>query len=139
MSNLVSDAALFSHLNGNDTAATDWVLDEIKHRCVRLRQSHVLLSQLVAVGIEALSCANICIIAPTLHLADIPANADTRKQTVRLIAFLLDEHCPDSESWRTSFAWELHGSEHPYPSIKDPATQAVSLTHAEVEHDVQLP
>lgn len=110
LANIVADAALFSHLNRNDTEAIARTLD-LFNLAGSIRQCHTMITQLVGIGIEALGASNIHIIAPDLSLD--PASAgSTRAETKQLIGWLLNE-TPGKQAWEESIASELKSSEHP--------------------------
>jgi hypothetical protein len=134
--NIISDAALFSHLSKNDAEATARLLDSLNiAECIG--QTHLLISQLIAIGIEALDCENIEIISPTLRLSPTPENAGTRKQTAQIIQWLLDEKSIH-EQWRLVFQQELRSAQIPRPPGAPAAAQVTYMTAKEAEHDLPL-
>ena len=90
----IADGATYSHLRGDDAEAIERVRD-VLHIARALRHDEILVSQLVAIGIDGVAIHRAQIIAPGLRLEkDSPARQKVRE----LIAELLDE----SDEW-TSF------------------------------------
>ncbi|HYE17311.1 MAG TPA: hypothetical protein VEA69_02645 [Tepidisphaeraceae bacterium] len=88
LANLLADSAQFLETRGQYAEAAERFRD-VLHLARSLRQDPVLVSQLVALGLEALACGGIQIAAPGLRAgARDPA---TRKAITGLIADLLDE------------------------------------------------
>lgn len=136
LANLVSDAALFSHLNSNDNEATGRMLD-----CANIadcvRQTHVIVGQLVAIGIEALNCENISVIAPGLRVSSDSAEGNARAHATKLIHWLLDD-AGRSADWDATMAQELGYLSRPQP-LNVPATeQARFITLKEAKDDELL-
>jgi len=96
LANLLGDAAVLSHLNGDDREALERAVD-LLHLSSSVDQQPVLIGHLVAMGIEAVATYRICLIAPRLTISDAaspapPATAPaTRTQVQALTARLLDE------------------------------------------------
>ena len=87
----VSDGAIYSHLQGNDAESLERLFDAM-HVASSFRQDDVLISHLVAMGIESKTCESIQLIAPGLHLDSRPgARPDIRQQVRRMIEQLLDD------------------------------------------------
>jgi hypothetical protein len=92
LANTVADGATLAHVRGDDTEAIERLRD-LLHLARSLRHDDVYITQLVATGIEALTCDATMILAPGLRLepsasASAPA---TRAAAQALIAELLDE------------------------------------------------
>jgi hypothetical protein len=92
-----ADAVLLEHLRGNDAAALELARD-VRHVAASRTQEPVLMSHLVAMGIEALAAHRLKLIAPALEVtrgedfpvgAAIPDGPATRGQVEALIAELL--------------------------------------------------
>ena len=71
LGNTVSDGALWAHLQGNDVEAIERIRNVLHiSRC--LRQDELLVSQLVAIGMDALACDRAQVIAPGLRVSEGP-------------------------------------------------------------------
>ena len=104
LANTVADGATLAHVHGDDTEAIERLRD-LLHLARSFRQDDVYVTQLVATGIEALTCYATMILAPGLRLepsasASAPA---TRAAAQALIAELLDE-----ATMRRGFVRGLH-------------------------------
>lgn len=100
LANVLTDGAIYIHLNGNDPEAVDRILD-ILSLAQSLRQDDNNVSQLVALGIDSLAANAIQIIAPGLRLQASPGTAPTRNRVQRVISILLDESTLN-DGWRRS-------------------------------------
>ena len=91
LANIVGDGAEYAHFTGNDDEALERLLD-LMHLARSMRQDDFLVSQLVAMGVEALACNAIQRIAPDLGegrgVLAKPQAADKVRQLMRE---LLDE------------------------------------------------
>lgn len=134
LANIVTDGAIFSHINGNDAEAVGRVLDGLNIAAC-LRDRHWVLSQLVAIGIESIETKAIQIIAPNLRVSGASAAA-TRKETVQLIHELLDEKSV-RQAWRKTFTFELTDAERPMqvPGTTQPVVRVLAK---QVEHNLPL-
>ena len=95
MANTLADAAMYAHLRGDDAEAVERLLD-LLHLGHTLRQDPVVISQLVAFGIESLALDTAQQIAPTLAVGEAataraPGNAASSDQVRMLVDTLLDE------------------------------------------------
>jgi hypothetical protein len=104
LANTVADGATLAHVRGDDTEAIERLRD-LLHLARSVRSDDVYITQLVATGIEALTCNATMILAPGLRLetsasASAPA---ARAAAQALIAELLDE-----ETMRRGFMRGLH-------------------------------
>jgi hypothetical protein len=132
LANVVSDGAIFSHLNGNDTEGIARARDNFNIAdCVR--QTPYIVSQLVAAGIDALGCYNLNIMASAFRLTG-PNSAAPREQVKQTIAWLLDER-PIRESWRKAFENELG---NPPETGGKASTRIATWDAAESAHDLPL-
>ena len=85
--NILADGSTYMHVHGNDAEAVDRALD-LLHLPRSLRHDPILISHLIAIGIDALACASIQSMAPGLRASE----GSIERQKVReLIARLLDE------------------------------------------------
>jgi hypothetical protein len=96
LANTLTDGALYAHVTGDDSEALERIFD-VLHLSRSLRRDPVLVSQLVAMGFDALAFDTVQTIAPGLELtAEKAAKPATRRQIQQLIFELLDE----SEAWK---------------------------------------
>ncbi|MGA2496201.1 MAG: hypothetical protein ABSH20_00580 [Tepidisphaeraceae bacterium] len=91
LTNVVSDGAIYSHLQGDDTEALERLFD-VMHVASSFRQDDLLISQLVVIGIDSKTCTSVQLMAPGLRLdSRASTRPNTRQQVCRLIDQLLDE------------------------------------------------
>jgi hypothetical protein len=91
LANIAGDGALYAHVSGDDAEAIDRTLD-VMHLAASLRGDPMIVSQLVATGIDALAMDNLQVIAPGLRIDRTEiAHSATRPQIRSIIAQLLDE------------------------------------------------
>lgn len=104
LANFATDAALREHVRGNDAAALELVRD-VRHLSSTVARQPVLVSQLVAIGIDALALHRLKVIAPALAVTEgddlpvgppAPDGPATRGQVEALIAELLREPPPET-------------------------------------------
>jgi hypothetical protein len=96
LANVLSDGAIYSHLQGHDAEAIERIFD-VLHLARSLRQDPFAVSQLVALGVDSLALNTAQIIAPGLRFSgEAPLKPASRQQVQRLIDELLDEE----EEWR---------------------------------------
>lgn len=91
MANTLADGAAYSHLKGDDGEAIERLID-LLHLARSLRQDDFLVSQLVAIGIEALACDQMQMIAPGLRF---DGTATTRPATRAMVRPLIDRLLDD--------------------------------------------
>src|SRR5207248_6726012 len=89
LANTLSDGAFYAHVTGDDAEAVERIFD-VLHIARSLRHDPILVTQLVAIGIDALAYDTIQTIAPGLNLT-AGAHPATRRQIEQLIGQLLDE------------------------------------------------
>jgi hypothetical protein len=95
LANLLADSALYEHLTGNDYDSLETIRDIFAQADAISRQP-ILVSHLVANGINALAISRLELISPGLRLADDPSRPiqpitpAQRKQVQSLIAILID-------------------------------------------------
>jgi hypothetical protein len=89
LANVLADGAELAHVRGNDVEAIERLRD-LRHLARSLRHDDTMISQLVAIGIEAMACSATMTIAPGLRL-DMTTPPATRAEAQALIAELLDE------------------------------------------------
>ena len=104
LANVLADAAMYSHFQGDDVEAIERLLD-LLHLSRSLRQDDFLVSQLVSNGMEAQACHAAFVIGPGLRLDRAATNSAMGKRVQRLIAELMDETLPD-RGLRRSVAME---------------------------------
>jgi len=131
LTNIVSDGAILEHLYGNDSKSLDRILDHLNiSDC--LRQSDLLVSQLVAIGIDAMGTNTINIVAPGLEKESLRSAAPAatqprlRQQVIELIAWLRDEKSADEALQRALREELTHGI------VGGPANAPVRVKPAEV-------
>ena len=90
LANILADGAAYRHLRGDDREAVERLRD-VLHLAASLRQDPFLISQLVAIGIDALACDAAQQIAPTLRLDPGDPKSATAGQVRGIIDALLDE------------------------------------------------
>lgn len=96
LANALADSAMYAHVNGDDARAIERTKD-LLHLSRAIRADDMLISQLVAIGIDALACHNMQIMAPGMRFdAGSTTRPATREQVRELIAALLDEDA----AWR---------------------------------------
>lgn len=104
LANITGDSALYAHVTGDDAEAIDRTLD-VMHLAASLRGDPMIVSQLVATGIEALAMSNLQVIAPGLRFDTTATHPATKPQIRSVIALLLDEE-PIWQGTRASIAGE---------------------------------
>lgn len=107
MANLVADTAEYRHLEGNDAEALELIRD-ILAAADALDQQPILISHLVATGIDSLAVSALQIIAPGIRLTPEQTTSGTtqphahfparREQVQELITLLLDP--THGDGWR---------------------------------------
>jgi hypothetical protein len=94
LSNTVCDGALYAHVTGDEPEALERVRD-VLHVARSLRHDDFLISQLVAIGIDASALSTAQVIAAGLVVGDAPSvgpgHPATRAQVRALLGELLDE------------------------------------------------
>ncbi|MDB5298153.1 MAG: hypothetical protein JWO31_4136 [Phycisphaerales bacterium] len=91
LANLLADGATWAHLQGDDAEAVERLRDAL-YVGRSLRQDPTLISQLVGMGVEALTCHGTMVIAPGLRPGAADPGSSAARAGVRgLIAELLDE------------------------------------------------
>lgn len=105
LANITSDAGLYAQVTGDDSEAIERTLD-VMHLANSLRSDPLLVSQLVATGIDALATDNLQVIAPGLRFDPAATTRPaTRDQARSAIAQLLDDE-PIWQGSRASIAGE---------------------------------
>ena len=93
LANTIADGATLAHVRGDDAEAVERLRD-LLHLARSVREDDITVSQLVAIGIDALACDATMVIAPGLRLEPNPGAATvpaTRAAVQSLMAELLDE------------------------------------------------
>jgi hypothetical protein len=103
LANVVTDGAIYAHLQGRDVESIERIRD-VLHEGNLVRQDSFLVSQLVASGVDALAFVTAQIVAPGLNLKDETSRAHARA----LIAELLDEG-PTWQRFEASVRFERLG------------------------------
>ena len=105
LANLLSDGAVWAHLQGDDAEAVERIAD-VLHLARSVHHDDFVVSQLVAMGIDMLTCKSTHIIAPGLRFDTRSSTRPATLQKVRqLIDQLLDER-PMQEGLRRSLVME---------------------------------
>jgi hypothetical protein len=100
LANTLADGANYANVRGDDAEAIERIMD-VMHLSHSLRQDDFMVSQLVAIGIDALALDAAQIIAPGLRVRPgATTRSATPAQVRQLIAQLLDEE----------LAWERFGA-----------------------------
>jgi hypothetical protein len=90
VANIASDGAVYAHLYGEDDAEALERLHDVFHLANSIRQQPLVVSQLVAQGVDSLGCHSLMSIAPGLNA--LSNRRPARPEQVRaLIDLLLDE------------------------------------------------
>lgn len=108
LANTLCDGAQLAEVKGDHLEAVERLRDAL-HLARSIRTDPTLVSQLVASGIDALSCNSICIVAPGLNLRT-PSPA-LRRAVVSLIAELLDESLDQRQSINALMAERIFAAE----------------------------
>jgi len=90
LANVTADSAMLHHVQGDDLEALARNCD-VLHLARSIHREETMISQLVAIGIEALANDNLQIIAPGLRFNQTRSSAALRAETQKLIDELLDE------------------------------------------------
>ena len=93
LANTLTDGATLAHVRGDDTEAIERLRDTL-HLARSIHDDETTISQLVAIGIGALTCDAVMIIAPGLRLdsgSGATSAPATRAAAQALMAELLDE------------------------------------------------
>jgi len=101
VANTVGDGAVYKHLQGDDREAMERLLD-MQHIARITKQGPLVLSELVGIGVDALACRCIHVIAPGMKLDD----PEVRDRVRRLIVLLLDEEQARLDRVKPSFELE---------------------------------
>jgi hypothetical protein len=97
LANVIADAALWAHFNGDDATAIDRIKDEL-YQADAIAEMPMLICFLVSTGVEAMCVSNVQLLATDLTIegAKFPSNKATvrpasRQQVKDLITQLLDD------------------------------------------------
>jgi hypothetical protein len=91
LANMLADGATYAHVTGDDTDALERLMD-LWHVAAALREDDLLVSQLVANGLEALAVDAAEVIAPGLRFrATLGIRPASREQVRQFVKLLLDE------------------------------------------------
>jgi hypothetical protein len=130
LANHVVDGAEYQHLHGNDAEAVERLLDAL-YLAEAMHRDPTLISQLVAIGLDALTCAGVEQVAPGIHVdASGQGGAATPAQVRKLIDVLLDDELlqrgmQDAIEEERAFALEVFRNEGDQTwAIRPAATRA---------------